>query len=78
MPEFRFDPPLILRGGIVIRNLDDAVRFMVAYHDARRPGLRRSVLHRLEGAASETEERAAGYAFRGWAEVEQLIVKSGK
>jgi len=41
----------------------------------RRPALQRSVLHRLEGAVGEAEERHAGYAFRGWAEVERLIVK---
>jgi hypothetical protein len=31
MPEFRFDPPLTLKGNVVVRNLDDAVRFMVGY-----------------------------------------------
>ena len=75
MPEFRFDPPLTLKGNIVVRNLDDAVRFMVGHREARRPALQRSVLHRLEGAVGEAEDRDAGYAFRGWAEVERLIVK---
>jgi hypothetical protein len=28
MAEFSFDPPLTLRGNVVVRNLDDAVRFM--------------------------------------------------
>jgi hypothetical protein len=74
MPEFRFDPPLVLKGDIVVRNLDDAVRFMVGYHEARRAPLQRSVLHRLEGAAGEAAERDAGRAFRGWAEAERLIV----
>jgi hypothetical protein len=31
MPEFSFDPPLTLKGDVVIRNLDDAVRFMIGY-----------------------------------------------
>jgi hypothetical protein len=53
MPEFRFDPPLTLKGNIVVRNLDDAVRFM----------MQTSVLYRLEGAAGEAEEHHAGYAF---------------
>jgi len=75
MPEFRFDPPLTLKGNIVVRNLDDAVRFMIGYREARRPELQTSVLYRLEGAAGETEERHAGYAFRGWAEAEGLIFK---
>ena len=48
MPQFTFDPPLPLKGNIVVQNLDDAVRFMVGYQEARRPALHRSVLHRLE------------------------------
>ena len=78
MPEFRFDPPLTLKGNIVVRNLDDAARFMIGYREAHRPELQTSVLHRLEGAAGETEEREAGYAFRGWAEAEGLIIKLGE
>jgi hypothetical protein len=78
MPEFRFDPPLTLKGNIVVRNLDDAARFMIGYQEVRRPGLQTSVLHRLEGAAGEKEERDAGYAFRGWAEAEGLIIKLGE
>lgn len=75
MPQFTFDPPLTLKGNVVVRNLDDAVRFMAGYREARRPVLQRSVLHLLEGAVGEADERDAGYAFRGWAEVEWLIVK---
>jgi hypothetical protein len=78
MPEFSFDPPLTLKGNIVVRNLDDAVRFMIGYREARRPALQTSVLHRLEGAAGETEECHAGYAFRGWAEAENLIINLGE
>ena len=78
MPEFRFDPPLTLKGNIVVRNLDDAVRFMIGYREARRPELQTSVLHRLEGAAGEPEERHAAYALRGWAEAEGLIIKVGE
>ena len=78
MPEFRFDPPLILKGNIVVRNLNDAVRFVTAIERRNRPELQTSVLHRLEGAAGEAEERDAGDAFRGWAEAEHLIVKFGE
>jgi hypothetical protein len=39
MQEFRFDPPLTLKGNIVIRDLDDAVRFMIGHREARRPEL---------------------------------------
>jgi hypothetical protein len=30
-PDFRFDPPLTLKGNIVVRILDDAVRFMIGF-----------------------------------------------
>ena len=53
MPGFRFDPPLTLKGNIVVRNLGVAVRFIIGYREAHRPELRTSVLHRLEGAAGE-------------------------
>ena len=78
MAEFRFDPPLTLKGNIVVRNLDDAVRFMIGYREARRPELQTSVLYRLEGAAGELDERHAEYAFRSWAEAEGLIIKRGE
>jgi hypothetical protein len=78
MSEYTFDPPLMLIGNIVVRNLDDAVRFMIGYRKARRPELQTSVLYRLEGAAGETQERDAGKAFLGWAEAEHLIVKLGE
>jgi hypothetical protein len=78
MPEFSFDPPLTLKGNVVVRNLDDAVRFMVGYREARRPELQTSVLHRLEGAAGEAEERGAGDAFLDWVEAEGLIIKFGE
>ena len=78
MPEFRFDPHLTLKGNIVVRNLDDAACFLVSYREARRPALQTSVLHRLEGASGEAEERDAGSAFRGWAKAEHLIVKFGE
>jgi hypothetical protein len=78
MPEFRFDPPLTLKGNIVVRNLDDAVRFVIGYREARRPELQTSVLHRLEGAAGEAEERGAGDAFLDWVEAEGLIIKFGE
>jgi hypothetical protein len=36
------------------------------------------VLHRLEGAAGEAEERGAGDAFLDWVEAEGLIIKFGE
>jgi len=75
MPEFSFDPPLTLKGNVVVHDLDDAVRFMIGC--ARRPALQTSVLYRLEGAVGEVDERHAGYAFRSWAEAEGVIIKLG-
>ena len=49
---------------------------MIGYREAHRPELQTS--NRLEGAAGEAEERAAGDAFCGWAEAEHLIVKFGE
>jgi hypothetical protein len=34
------------------------------------------VLRSLQRSVGEAEARDAGYAFRGWAEVERLIIKS--
>jgi hypothetical protein len=64
---------LTLKGNIIVHNLDDAVRFIIGYREARRPAVQTSVLHRLEGAAGEAEEREAGNAFLDWAEEEHLI-----
>jgi hypothetical protein len=69
---------LTLKGDVVARNLDDAVRFMIGYQEPLRPEFQTSVLHRLEGAAGEAEEPHAGDAFRGWAKAENLIIKFGE
>ncbi len=59
------------------RPLDDAVRFMVAYRDGRHTTRQRRLLYHLEGADDATEQRDAAYAFRDWAEAENLIVIGG-
>ena len=64
------DPPMTLKGNIVVRNLDDVVCFMVGHQEVRRSALRESVLHRLERAVSEAEGQDSDCAFRRWAEVE--------
>ena len=67
MPEFRFDPPLTLKGNIVIRNLDDAVRFMIGYQEARRPELQTSNVPTLEiGHASTAIRHATFQTPRGF------------
>ena len=73
--EFRFDPRLTLKGNIVVRNLDDAVSFMVGCRKARGAEL---LCYTGLGAAGEAEEREAAFAFRGWAETEDLLSNSTK
>jgi hypothetical protein len=73
MREYVFEPSLTLRGGAVVRTLDDAVAFLDKYRDARWPLLRDSTLRRLEGAHDEQEQREAANAFRGWAEFEGVL-----
>ncbi len=77
MPEFKFDPPMTLKGNVVVRSLDDAVRFMIAYRDGRQTTKQRRLLYHLEGADDATEQRDAAFAFRDWAEAENLLVKGG-
>jgi hypothetical protein len=60
----RIPVPSTLKGHVVFRSLDDAVRFMTGYQ----PFMRESVLHRLE-----IGERDAANAFREWVEMEDLI-----
>ena len=63
MAEFRFDPPLTLKGNIVVRNLDDAVRFMIGYREARRPELQTSVLYRKSFARRQRGLHAFEWFF---------------
>jgi hypothetical protein len=73
MREYVFEPMLTLKGGAVVRTLDDAVAFLVGYKEARWPLLRDSILRRLEGADDDQEQREAANAFRGFAEFEGLL-----
>jgi hypothetical protein len=62
------EPELYLRDGRIIRSLADAIALM-REHEAR-PGVdvRDEVLHRLERAGSEEQQREAVAAFVAWAE----------
>jgi hypothetical protein len=73
MQEYVFEPSLTLKGGAVVRTLDDAVAFLDRYKDARWPLLRDSTLRRLEGAHDAQEQHEAANAFRGFAEFEGLL-----
>lgn len=75
MSGFMFDPPLTLKGYVVVRSLDDAVQFILAFKDARQSATLRRLLYHLEGAMGAAEERNAAYAFRDWAESANLLVK---
>ncbi len=76
MREFKFDPPLVLKGKVVVRTLDDAADFVRRYKDARRPVMQDGLLRKLERADADDEQRIAADAFRAWAEVEGLLVKA--
>jgi hypothetical protein len=73
MREYRFDPPLTLKNGTVVRSLDDAAAIARTYKYARRPVLQESVLRRLEGAGSALQQSHAALSFRAWAELEGLL-----
>jgi hypothetical protein len=57
-----------------VQSLDEAADFVRAFKGSRRPMVQDSVLHRLEGASTDKEEREAANAFRGWAEFEGLLI----
>jgi hypothetical protein len=67
-------PALHLRDGRTIRSLADAI-VLLREHEAR-PGvdLRDEVLHKLERARNEDEERDAISAFIAWAEELDLLL----
>ena len=68
---------MTLTGSVVVRDIEEAVRFSVNYRSARRPTLQTSALYRLEGAAGGLQERHAGYAFRSCASAAERLIVSG-
>ena len=71
MPQFTFDPPLTLEGNIVVRNIDDAVRFTVGHQEVvARLYRRASFTVSKERSAKQKSETpvmlfAAGPRWRG-------------
>ena len=65
--EHRIDPRLRLRDGRVIGSIREAIA-VVREHESR-PGVdaRDEVLHRLERAQTDEEQRAAAAGFVAWA-----------
>ena len=74
MSEFVFDPPLRLAGNVTVRTLDDAAAFTRNYKTSRQPMVQDGILHRLEAASSQEQERNAANAFRAWVEEEGILL----
>jgi hypothetical protein len=72
---FTFDPPLRLRTEppTGVRDLDQAADIVRRYARDHADTKAEWVLHRIEGAAGDEEERDAGLAFRAWAESAGLV-----
>jgi len=47
---------------------------MTGYRQVRQPFVRETVLHQLEGAANENQEREAANGFREWVDFEESRV----
>ena len=73
--QFRFDPPLTLRGDIVVHTLADAATFARSYPMPRLPKGRDSVLRWIERAANEDQQRKTADLFRTWVGSEGALVK---
>jgi hypothetical protein len=71
--DFVITPALRLKGGVVVRTLEQAADF-VRHHDrAGNPLQRDGVLHKIEGAFDPQSMQDAANAFRAWAESEGLV-----
>jgi hypothetical protein len=72
---FSFDPALRLRTDppASVRDLDEAAELVRRYARDHADKKAEWVLHRIEGATGDEEERDAGLAFRAWAESAGLV-----
>jgi hypothetical protein len=73
MSDFKFDPPLTLRGHIVVTTLDDAAAFTRSLNP-RLPKTRDNVLRWLERANNEDQRIKAADMFRIWAQSEGVLL----
>jgi hypothetical protein len=76
--EFRFNPPLQLSDGGVLRTLDEAAAFARAYANPRLPKIRQNMLRCIDRVADERGVHLQGRAadlFRNWAYSEGLLPK---
>ena len=67
-------PPLTLKGGVVVRTLDDAVAFVRSYRDPHLPKSSAAVLLSIEEANDKNRGRVAASMFRVWAKAEGVLV----
>lgn len=74
MSGFEFDPPVVTKSQVIVATLDDAAFCVRTFH-ARRPSVQESVLHRIEGASTEEEQRDAAHDFLAWAKAEGLLAR---
>jgi hypothetical protein len=73
--QFRFDPPLTLRGDIVVHTLEDAAMFARSYPTPRLPKGRDNVLRWIERATNEDQQRKTAGLFRTWVGSEGALIK---
>jgi hypothetical protein len=74
MPKYRFNPPLTLKGGVVVRTLDDAAAFVRSYRDPHLPKSSAAVLLSIEEANDKNRGRVAASMFRVWAKAAGVLV----
>ena len=65
MPKYRFNPPLTLKGGGVVRTLDDAIAFVRSYRDPHLPKSSAAVLLSIEEARPVSAMRQVMIAILG-------------
>ena len=74
---YKFNPPLTLKGDVVVRTLDDAAAFVRSHWDPHLPKSSATLLLTLEEANGMTQRRVAASMFRIWAEAEGVLVSMG-
>jgi hypothetical protein len=74
MSEFHFEPPVVTISHVIVATLDDAA-FCVRTFRTRRPTVQESILHRIEGASTDEEQRDAARDFLTWAQIEGLLAR---
>jgi hypothetical protein len=71
---YKFNPPLTLKGDVIVRTLDEAAAFVRSHRDPYLPKSSAALLLTLEEANGMTQRRVAASMFRIWAEAEGVLV----